>query len=107
MPVTLPPATDAFIEGEGPAHVRAPRIAAQPHLRCAGSGTTQQGHPRKPDVPGEIIGLVEPAPEAPPPMRRDGHHRIGVVEQRLAGRGHQLSEGRRHRPPPVVLEAAY
>jgi len=59
---------------------------------------------REPELTGEIIGLIEPTPEATPRMQRHRHHHIRVVEHARPGGPEPGAQWLRQRTTAAVLE---
>ena len=66
--------------------------------------TTERVHDRKPDMPGEIGGLIEAALPPPRRVQRHWHDDLGASEDHGAANLHQLAQPSCQRPAAVVLE---
>ena len=96
--------TFRFVDLKRIPHIRESLLSWKIDLRRRVADAPEQRCDRWSEMDGELMRLVEPAPEFAPGMERHRHHAIGIGQHRRAGLTHQRAQPRRNRLPAIVLE---
>jgi hypothetical protein len=86
------------------ADVPPPRLRRQPCLCGCSSNAPERASDRKPQLPRQIVGLIEPSADPPHHVQRHGNDAVGALQQIGASVAQEATQRPCETSPSLVLE---